>query len=205
MTENCYWNYALTGLNGRPEGKTVRKYRDYYFRHYDDITLKQLADHFGISESTMQKHSHNFQWKAVMRDKKAYDSKVESEECRQKREAIYESFIEKDYKTVDGLLSLKYTQMQVCAIILGWLPNENDIKLPDISEKEAFDYIASINPNTLHKMLLRDLEKDNYHMKIALESKNTIEHKFEPLNPFEDLERIEDEELEELANELENL
>ena len=88
MTDNCYWHKSLKGKNGAEEGNRVRKYRDYYFEN-PDMTLQELADHFNISSSTMEKHSSNYQWDKVIKDITAYESKkIQEERIQEKKEIL---------------------------------------------------------------------------------------------------------------------
>ena len=159
MTDECYWNRPLTGKNGQTENGS-RKYRDYYIEKNGEISNKDMADHFNISESNIKTHKSNYRWDKVLADKRAYEQKKREE----KREAEYQKFIDTDLKNAKTQLNSLYTLSQIALIYLGVLPDNGSLDIPeDMTIKQATKILQG-NPKAIrqmHNQVLRDLEKPN--------------------------------------------
>ena len=159
MTDECYWNRPLTGKNGQTENGS-RKYRDYYIEKNGEISNKDMADHFNISESNIKTHKSNYKWDKVLADKRAYEQKKREE----KREAEYQKFIDTDLKNAKTQLNSLYTLSQIALIYLGVLPDNGSLDIPeDMTIKQATKILQG-NPKAIrqmHNQVLRDLEKPN--------------------------------------------
>ena len=159
MTDECYWNRPLTGKNGQTENGS-RKYRDYYIEKNGEISNKDMADHFNISESNIKTHKSNYRWDKVLADKRAYEQKKREE----KREAEYQKFIDTDLKNAKTQLNSLYTLSQIALIYLGVLPDNGSLEIPeDMTIKQATKILQG-NPKAIrqmHNQVLRDLEKPN--------------------------------------------
>lgn len=159
MTDECYWNRPLTGKNGQTENGS-RKYRDYYIEKNGEISNKDMADHFNISESNIKTHKSNYRWDKVLADKRAYEQKKREE----KREAEYQKFIDTDLNNAKTQLNSLYTLSQIALIYLGVLPDNGSLEIPeDMTIKQATKILQG-NPKAIrqmHNQVLRDLEKPN--------------------------------------------
>lgn len=159
MTDECYWNRPLTGKNGQTENGS-RKYRDYYIEKNGEISNKDMADHFNISESNIKTHKSNYRWDKVLADKRAYEQKKREE----KREAEYQKFIDTDLKNAKTQLNSLYTLSQIALIYLGVLPDNGTLEIPDDMTIKQATKILQGNPKAIrqmHNQILRDLEKPN--------------------------------------------
>ena len=171
MTDECYWNRPLTGKNGQTENGS-RKYRDYYIEKNGEISNKDMADHFNISESNIKTHKSNYRWDKVLADKRAYEQKKREE----KREAEYQKFIDTDLKNAKTQLNSLYTLSQIALIYLGVLPDNGTLEIPDDMTIKQATKILQGNPKAIrqmHNQILRDLEKpEKINDKQKLESEN---------------------------------
>ena len=155
MKNECYWDYPLTGKDGKIE-KRSRIYRDYYLDHNGELTCKQVAQHFGIKEQTIKEHKSRYDWDTVLNDKRAF----ESQQKRVQRLNIYNDFIEKDLKKSSNRLNAKYALEMMSAIKLGLAENDGSYNIPDaLTEEVAIDILLKVNPDTVHKQILRNLEQ----------------------------------------------
>ena len=153
--KECYWNYPLTGLNGKKENGS-KKYRDYYFDNDGDLTNQQVADHFGLAEITIRQHRHNYQWDTVLADKKAY-LQMRREKIREEN---YQKHIDKDFKNADTVLTIKYTQIQMAAVKVGIMKPIQGLTIPEeLTFEKAWDTINRTDLKTLQTVIMRDLEK----------------------------------------------
>ena len=168
MTEECYWDYPLIGMNGSKENGS-KKYRDYYFEHGGDLTNQEVADHFGLEKSTIDGHSSNYKWDMVLADKQAYEARKR----REKRERTYEKHIEKDFKNADTVLTIKYAQIQMAAIKVGLMKPTGMIIPEELTFEKAWDTINRTDVKTLQSVIMRDLEQPGtINDKYKLESEN---------------------------------
>lgn len=170
--KECYWNYPLTGLNGKKENGS-KKYRDYYFDNDGDLTNQQVADHFGLAEITIRQHRHNYQWDTVLADKKAY-LQMRREKIREEN---YQKHIDKDFKNADTVLTIKYTQIQMAAVKVGIMKPIQGLTIPEeLTFEKAWDTINRTDLKTLQTVIMRDLEKAgtiNDKQKVESENLNT--------------------------------
>lgn len=168
-----YWDKPLIGKNGKKEGITVRKYRDYYFEN-TDLTLQELADHFGVRESTMRHHSSNFDWDKVLEDITAYESaKIRESNIRKKAELIGNkelSELDLMFQTMTGMHS-NYADLQKGKekIVVDGKLLEREIRPTDKIHadkehmdglKKAWDTIYSIQNGGVQKT---ESKNDNTH------------------------------------------
>jgi hypothetical protein len=172
MTDECYWDYPLKGVNGKKENGS-KKYRDYYFDNNGELTSQQVADHFGLAKITIDQHRSNYQWDMVLADKQAYETRKR----REKREQTYEKHIEKDYSNANTVLNIKYTQIQMAAVKVGIMQPTPGLYIPDeLTFEKAWDTINRTDLKTLQTVIMRDLEKSgtiNDKQKIESENINT--------------------------------
>lgn len=172
MSDECYWNYPLKGINGKKENGS-KKYRDYYFDHDGDLTSQQIADHFGLAKSTIDQHRSNYQWDRVLADKKAYLQRKRDE----KREENYQQHLDTDFKNANTVLNIKYTQIQMAAIKVGIMKPIPELTIPkELTFEKAWDTINRTDLKTLQTVIMRDLEKSgtiNDKQKIESENINT--------------------------------
>ena len=174
MTDGCYWNQPLVGKDGRTENGS-RKYRDYYIDNNGEISLQEIADHFGVSKSVIKTHKSNYQYDKVLADIKAYQRKKREE----KREEAYQEFIDHDLNNAKTQVTALYTLSQIALIFLGVLPSQKNIEIPPDMDVNKAIKILQGNPqaiNKMHSQILRDLEKSgtiNDKQKIESENINT--------------------------------
>ena len=153
MTDECYWNRPLTGKDGKKENGS-RKYRDYYFEKEGNITNKELADHFNVSESVIKVHKSNYQYDKVLSDKKAY----EREQSRLKRDADYLKHIDEHNKNAKIALNVKYAQIEIAAMKVGIIPVTKTIP-NELTFEKAWATLDKISPETLQKVIMRNFEQ----------------------------------------------
>lgn len=175
MSDECYWNYPLKGINGKKENGS-KKYRDYYFDHDGDLTSQQIADHFGLAKSTIDQHRSNYQWDRVLADKKAYLQRKRDE----KREENYQQHLDTDFKNANTVLNIKYTQIQMAAIKVGIMKPIPELTIPkELTFEKAWDTINRTDLKTLQTVIMRDLEKSSSikdvtgDLKLKAETTNT--------------------------------
>lgn len=154
MTDEQYWNYPLKGKDGRIENGS-RKYRDYYFEKNGDITNEELATHFNVSKSVIEGHKSNYQYDAVLSDKKAY----EAEKRRIKREESYQKHLDEDNKNANIALSIKYKQIEMSAIRVGIIPGDIDALPDELTFDKAWDTINRIGIDKIKNIIMRNFEE----------------------------------------------
>jgi len=154
MTDECYWNYPLKGKDGRTENGS-KKYRDYYFEHNGDITCKEIAEHFGVSESVIKGHKSNYEYDKVLTDKNNYIKKKRAE----KRERQLDEFKEKDYTNVSNLINGHYKFVALSYMKLGLMQKPPEIIIPEwMTEKIAVETVMKNPLSKLHTQALTDLD-----------------------------------------------
>ena len=179
MEEPTYeydWRHPIEVSNpNNKSGKSVEngsfKWFQYWLTH--ECTYKQVAEHFGVAESTVQTIAVLFKWKERKRNKEDYDTR-QREKLQQQR---YQEFIDKDYKNAKTQMDALYTLSQIALIYLGVLPDTGKLQIPeDMTVKQATKILQD-NPRAIRQMqsqILRDLEKpekinDNQTHKIDAE------------------------------------
>ena len=152
MTE-CYWEKPLKSKTGTTE-RGSKKYRDYYFKHDGNITTKQIAKHFNKSESAINTYKYVYEWDSALSDKHNYESRKKAEALKEK--AI--DYFEKTYNNANELINLKFTLYLACAIVLGWIPNRQQLPIPsDLTKEKALDILSKVPIEQLNKMIIRSL------------------------------------------------
>lgn len=155
MSENCYWEKPLRGLDGKKEKKS-KIYRDYYFENNASLTSQEVADHFNLSKEAIDRHRSNYQWDLVYSDKKRHDERKRNEV----QDENYKEFVDQDAKNVKGLLTGQYLLVQLAMIKLELLPNTHNKEIPSwLTHKDALNIIEKTPMDKLHKMAIRDFEK----------------------------------------------
>ena len=153
MTDKEYWNYPLTGKDGKTENGS-RKYRNYYFEKDGNISNKELAAHFNVSESVIKQHKSNYQYDAVLSDKKAYELKQQQE----KRNEDYQKHIDSHNKNAKIALNLKYAHVEMAAMKVGLIPQTKELP-SELTFKMAWNTLDKISPETLQRIIMRNFEQ----------------------------------------------
>ena len=164
MEEPTYeydWRHPIEVPNPKNKsGKSIENGSFKWFQYWllEGCTYKQLAKHFGVSESTIKTIAVLFKWKERRRNKEDHDTR-QREKLQQQR---YQEFIDKDYKNAKTQMDALYTLSQIALIYLGVLPNVNNLEIPEDMTVKVATRILQGNPKAIRQMqsqILRDLEK----------------------------------------------
>lgn len=154
MTEECYWNFPLVGNDGRTENGS-KKYRDYYFENDGNVTNQEIADHFGVEKTTIERHKSNYRWDEALTDRNNYIKKKRAE----KRERQLDEFKDKDFTNVNNLINGHYKFVALAYMKLGLMETPKGIMIPEwMSEKIAVDTVMKNPLSKLHNQALTDLD-----------------------------------------------
>ena len=214
LTYEYDWRHPIEVPNpNNKSGKSVEKSSFKWFQYWlkHECTFKQIANYFGVAESTIRNIAKLFKWKERKRNKEDYESR-QREKLQQER---YQEFIDEDYKNSKQMLLGIYNLIEMAFIVLNVLPNINPKNgsmkhnIPeDFTVKYAIDIIKTYpkSARTVHAQVLRDLEKaerindtQSYNISGEMDLNQTIKDADNTAS-IDDLFKLYDNEVEDNSN-----